>query len=177
MRALSVFTAALVVATLSADAEAQQLPTATAQLIDSQGRSVGMVRLRETPIKGVLLVFEVDGLPTGTHGVHIHERGQCDAPSFASAGGHFNPWGVAHGALSPNGMHAGDLINLVVPGPGRIEVERLAREVTLAPGLLNSLMDADGSSIVIHERADDNISQPSGNAGDPIACGVIRLQP
>jgi Cu-Zn family superoxide dismutase len=153
---------------------AQQLPTAAARLIDAQGREVGIVRLQETPIKGVLLRIEVSGLSPGEHAIHIHEVGRCDAPTFDSTGGHFNPWNHDHGAASSNGMHAGDLLNLSVPGPGRIEVERLARTVTLADGLLNSLFDEDGSAIVIHAGPDDYTSQPSGNAGDPVACGVVR---
>lgn len=165
--------AGLLVSLLAGDAAAQ-LPTATAVLIDTEGRQIGTVRLEETPIKGVLLRIDVTGLSTGEHGIHIHETGRCDAPSFESAGGHFDPWGHAHGAESPNGMHAGDLINLRVPGQGRIEAERLAENVTLAEGLLNSLLDEDGSAVVIHAGADDYVSQPSGSSGSPVACGVIR---
>lgn len=164
---------ALLLCGLSGSAFAQQLPTATARLIDTRGRDVGLVRLTETPIKGVLLSIRVSGLTPGTHAVHIHETGSCEPPAFESAGEHFNPWAHAHGARSPNGMHAGDLLNLQVPGEGTIEVERLARDVTLGEGFVHSLFDEDGSSIVVHARADDNVSQPSGNSGDPVACGVI----
>jgi superoxide dismutase, Cu-Zn family len=164
----------LLACAFAGEAAAQQMLTATARLIDAQGREVGTVRLQETPIKGVLLRIEVSGLSAGDHAIHIHEVGRCDAPSFESAGGHFNPWGHAHGAASPNGMHAGDLLNLSVPGAGRIELERLARTVTLAEGLLNSLFDEDGSSIVIHAGPDDYVSQPSGNSGNAVVCGVIR---
>jgi Cu-Zn family superoxide dismutase len=164
----------LLAAGLGADLGAQQLPTAVARLIDRHGREVGVVQLQETPVKGVLIRIEVTGLSAGSHGIHIHSVGRCEGPSFESAGEHFNPRNHSHGARSPNGMHAGDLINLEVPGPGRMEAERLARGVTLASGLLNSLVDEDGSAIVIHENGDDNVTQPSGNAGARVVCGVIH---
>jgi superoxide dismutase, Cu-Zn family len=151
--------------------------TATAELIDRDGNRTGEVRLTQTPGHGVLLRIEASGLEPGTVAIHIHETGRCDAPTFESAGGHFNPVGVAHGALHPDGMHAGDLLNLHIPESGRIETERHARLVTLDSGWLTSLLDGDGAAVVIHAGADDYMSQPTGDAGGRVACGVIRRSP
>ena len=104
--------------------------------------------------------------------VHIHAVGKCEAP-FESAGGHFNPGHTHHGMMSGEG-HAGDMPNLHVPQDGSLSVEVLNREVTLEQGKPNSLFDNDGSSLVIHAKADDYKSDPAGNAGDRIACGVIN---
>jgi superoxide dismutase, Cu-Zn family len=167
-------TAALILAT-AAVAHAQAAPTARAELLDRDGNRTGEVRLTQTPGHGVLLHIEVWGLQPGTVGIHIHETGRCDPPTFESAGGHFNPVGMAHGALHPDGMHAGDLLNLHIPESGRVETERHARYVTLESGWLTSLVDGDGTAVVIHESPDDYVSQPTGDAGGRVACGVIRL--
>jgi Cu-Zn family superoxide dismutase len=151
-----------------------QEPTATATLIDPDGNEVGRAELVQTPNRGVLIRIAVDGLEPGVHGFHIHETGQCDAPDFGSAGGHYAPGGHAHGVLHDGGSHAGDLLNLVVPQSGRLDAERLATAVVLLPGAQASLMDDDGSALVIHANADDYISQPSGGGGPKVACGVIR---
>lgn len=151
-----------------------QEPTATATLIDPEGREVGQAELVQTPNQGVLIRLAVEGLEPGVHGFHIHETGQCDAPDFSGAGGHYAPRGHAHGVLHEEGSHAGDLLNLVVPPGGRLEVERLAAGVALGPDAEASLRDSDGSALVIHANADDYVSQPSGGGGPKIACGVIR---
>lgn len=153
--------------------EAQQ-PTATATLIDPDGNEVGHAELVQTLNRGVLIRIAVEGLEPGIHGFHIHETGQCDAPDFGSAGGHYAPRGHAHGILHEQGSHAGDLLNLAVPQSGRLEVERLAADVVLHPGAEASLMDDDGSALVIHASPDDYASQPSGGGGAKVACGVIR---
>lgn len=159
----------------SAGALSAQTPqTARAELIDRGGARVGEATLQETPYYGVLLRVEVAGLPAGVHALHIHETGTCEPPSFGSAGGHYAPRGHGHGVLHPRGKHAGDLLNLHVPGSGRVASERLAEHVTLVPGAAHTLFDEDGSALVIHAGADDYRSQPSGAAGDRIACGVIR---
>lgn len=151
-----------------------QQATATATLVDPDGNEVGRAQLVETPNQGVLIRLEVEDLGPGIHGFHIHETGRCDGPDFGSAGGHFAPRGHAHGILHENGSHAGDLLNLVVPESGRLEVERLATGVALQPGAQASLMDEDGSALVIHAGADDYASQPSGGGGPRVACGVIQ---
>jgi superoxide dismutase, Cu-Zn family len=148
--------------------------TATAELTDSAGRRVGEVTLRETPGSGVILEIQLRGLAEGVHAIHIHETGRCEPPTFDSAGGHFAPRDNDHGLLHSAGTHAGDLLNLQVPASGELRTERLATAVTLREGEPNSLFDADGSAIIIHAGEDDYRSQPSGDAGDPIVCGVIR---
>ena len=170
----SALLALIITGALTQGAQGQQVLPAFARLVDQQGREVGIVELHQTARKGVMLRIEVSGLTTGSHGIHIHSVGRCDAPSFASAGAHLDPTNRAHGLRSPDGPHAGDLSSLEVPGAGRIEVERMARHVSLADGVANSLFDADGSAIVIHADADDNVSEPSGNPGPPVVCGVIR---
>jgi Cu-Zn family superoxide dismutase len=144
---------------------------ANSQLRDSSGKAVGDVDLMQTPA-GVLIKLQIKGLKPGEHAFHIHAVGKCEPP-FESAGGHFNPGHTHHGMMSGEG-HAGDMPNLHVPQDGDLSVEVLNREVTLEPGKPNSLFDADGSSLVIHAKADDYKSDPAGNAGDRIACGVIQ---
>lgn len=145
--------------------------TAGASLIDTQGRSIGEARLQQTP-HGVLLKLDLRHATPGIHGLHIHDIGRCDAPSFESAGGHFNPSGRQHGFLNPRGPHAGDLPNIEVPATTTLAVEYLVADVTLEPGSL-SLLDADGSAIVIHSGKDDYTSDPAGGSGDRLACGRI----
>lgn len=154
-------------------ATAQAPETATAELLDRDGNRAGEVRLTQTP-HGVLLHVEAEGLEPGTYAIHIHETGRCDPPTFESAGGHFNPGDRAHGILHPEGMHGGDLLNLHVPAGGRIEAERHAPHVTLEAGMPASLLDGDGTAVVVHVAADDYESQPTGDAGDRLLCGVIR---
>jgi superoxide dismutase, Cu-Zn family len=153
---------------------AQDALTAEAELIDRNGNRTGVVTLMQTPFHGVLLRIEAWGLEPGSRAIHIHETGRCDPPEFTSAGGHFNPGDRAHGVLHADGLHAGDLLNLQVPESGRVETERHAPHVTLEAGAPNSLVGGDGTAVVIHVSGDDYISQPTGDAGDRVACGVIR---
>ena len=108
----------------------------------------------------------------GTYAFHIHAIGKCEPP-FESAGGHFNPGGKQHGKDNPQGAHAGDLPNIEVPANGQVKVEATAKGVSLGAAT-NGLLDADGSALVVHEGADDYKSDPAGNAGKRIACGVIQ---
>ena len=159
---------------LGATAAGAQQMTATATLMNPEGEEIGTAELTETPNHGVLIRIRVAGLEPGTHGFHIHETGECAAPEFSSAGGHYAPRGNAHGLLHPHGKHAGDLLNLEVPETGSVDTERLATGVTLLEGAHGSLFDDDGSALVIHANADDYESQPSGGGGPKVACGVIR---
>jgi superoxide dismutase, Cu-Zn family len=153
---------------LIAPASAQ---TAKAALKDQKGADVGTVALTQTPT-GVLLRLSLKGLPAGERAFHIHAVGKCEAP-FTSAGGHFNPGNHKHGLLVGPG-HAGDMPNLHIPASGALEVEVLNAAVTLEKGKPNSVFQKEGTAIVIHAGKDDYKSDPTGNAGDRIACGVIQ---
>lgn len=165
----------LLFATLLGGSDRDRNGEAKATMIDPDGNRVGSALLTETPNDGVLIELTVDGLPEGTHALHIHETGAC-TPDFEAAGDHFSPRGEAHGVMHEGGEHAGDLLNFHVATGDTITVERLAREVTLEEGARASLFDRDGSAIVIHEGPDDYESQPSGDAGARIACGVVEPQ-
>ena len=144
---------------------------ANTQLKDSSGKAVGDVDLMQTPA-GVLIKLQIKGLPPGEHAFHVHAVGKCEAP-FESAGPHFNPGNHKHGIMSGE-AHAGDMPNLHVPQSGELSVEVVNAAVSLEKGKPNSLFDNDGSSLVIHAKADDYKTDPAGNAGDRIACGVIQ---
>ena len=147
---------------------------ARAELKDKDGKVVAMAMLNERP-GGVLVRVEAKGLTPGLHGVHVHAVGKCDGPAFTSAGGHFNPAGKKHGLKSPDGPHAGDLPNMLVAKDGAGRFEALTDAITLRAGAL-SVFDADGSAIVVHAGADDNTTDPAGNSGDRVACGIIVAQ-
>ncbi len=155
-------------------ATSTQKPTvgATAELKDREGQTIGQAKLTETP-NGVLISLNLERAPAGERAFHIHQVGRCDPPTFESAGGHLNPTGAQHGFLQEKGPHAGDLPNVHVPKDGRLTVEKLARGVTLQAGK-SSLLDADGSALVMHAKPDDYRTDPAGAAGDRIACGVIQ---
>lgn len=144
---------------------------ATAELKDKDGKIVGSARFSERP-NGVLIRLEVKGLTPGLRAVHIHSIGKCDAPAFTSAGGHFNPAGKKHGHKSTDGPHAGDLPNMLVAKDGFGRFEALTDAVTLRAGPM-SVFDADGSALVVHAGVDDYVTDPTGNAGDRAACGLI----
>lgn len=151
---------------------------ASATLKDTDGKQVGTVELTQMAADGVLLKADITGLPPGVHAFHIHETGKCEPP-FKSAGGHFNPDNDTHGYMTEDGPHAGDMPNIHVPDSGKLTIEVYNSEVSVDEGgLLDDeegyLFDDDGSAIVIHDGADDYKSQPSGNAGNRIACGVIE---
>jgi Cu-Zn family superoxide dismutase len=143
----------------------------TAAMHDGSGRSVGALDLTQTTA-GVRIVGELTGLPAGTHGIHFHQVGRCDGPDFASAGPHFNPYARHHGLENPDGPHAGDMPNLVIPAGGAVSVDMVSPRVTLDDGT-TTVFDADGTALVIHAAADDQRTDPSGNSGARIACGVI----
>ena len=147
--------------------------TAKALLYNTNAELIGEVTFKETE-SGVELSAVANSLPPGIHGIHIHEVGKCEAPSFESAGAHFNPFKKQHGIENPAGPHAGDLPNITVNDEGEVQLNFVTPEFTLEKGKENSLFDKDGSSIVIHEKADDYKTDPSGNSGARIACGVIE---
>jgi Cu-Zn family superoxide dismutase len=162
--------AALLVATLALGSSAYAADKASAVLKDKDGKEVGKVELTDTP-SGVLLRLTLDGVPPGDHAFHIHAVGKCEPPDFKSAGPHFNPDETKHGLLNPEGPHSGDMPNLHVPDSGKLTVEVFNEMVTLDAE--QALLDDDGSAIVVHAATDDYMTDPAGNAGDRIACGVV----
>ena len=146
-----------------------------AELRDSQGKVVGTAQLKQVD-EGVQVSLHLTGIPAGTHAFHIHSVGKCEAPSFESAGEHFNPGGKKHGLKNPAGPHAGDLPNITVGSDGKGNAKVINTHFTLGEGA-NSVFHPGGSAIVIHEKADDGKTDPAGNAGDRIACGVIEKAP
>src|SRR5437016_12343483 len=157
----------LLIHTASAYAQNQ----ARADIQNAEGKSVGTASLRETK-DGLLITVNIKGLPQGLHAVHFHSVGKCEGPAFTSAGPHFNPSGKQHGLKNPAGPHAGDLPDIYVQKNGVGLYEALTDSITLGSGE-TSIFDTDGTTLVIHATADDNITDPAGNSGDRIACGVI----
>jgi Cu-Zn family superoxide dismutase len=143
--------------------------SATAVLHDATGREVGRVRLADT-YAGLLIDGTVTDLGLGSHGIHVHSVGRCEAP-FTTAGGHFNPGGHQHGFLNQHGPHLGDLPNINTPAAGMLRFEFRLPGVTIRGQ--NALLDADGASIVVHAGRDDYTTDPAGNSGGRVACGVI----
>ncbi len=149
---------------------------AMAGLLDKDGKAIGSALLSEDRV-GVHVELRVTNLPEGDHGVHIHVFGLCEPPAFTTAGGHFNPLGKVHGKLSTNGAHAGDLGNIVVKKDGTGLLSFVTAHLSLAPGAAANPAAAGGLSIVLHAAADDEKTDPSGNSGARLACGVIKLLP
>ena len=145
--------------------------TAKADLADSRGKKVGTAELTQTP-DGVRIGLTVSELAPGPHAFHIHNVGKCEGPDFKSAGAHFNPYNKKHGLKNPEGPHAGDMENIQVGSDGTGTAEIVNKQVTIGDGP-NSLFHEGGTAIVIHSSPDDNVSDPAGNAGARIACGVI----
>ena len=122
------------------------------------------------------ILVETKGLPPGPHGAHVHAVGKCDPPDFNSAGPHFNPTNKQHGALNPQGSHAGDLPNLTIGPDGTGRMETTTEQLSLGSGP-SSVWDADGSALVVHANADDFKTDPTGNSGARVACGVLVKAP
>lgn len=141
-------------------------------LINNDGVDVGEAWLKQTDT-GVQITIEASHLPPGEHGFHIHEQGICEVPDFASAEGHFNPSDKKHGFDHPEGPHAGDIENLEVKEDGTVDATFINNRVTLEKDKESSLYAENGTSLVIHSDPDDYKSQPAGDSGDRIACGVI----
>ncbi len=147
----------------------------TVTLKDGMGKQVGTAKLSDGPGgKGVKIDLSVKGLPAGEHAMHIHATGKCEGPAFTTAGGHFNPANAHHGMNNPESPkpHAGDMPNFMVKANGTAKISVTDASVTLGDGA-NSVFANGGTALMIHAKADDLKSDPAGNAGDRIACGVI----
>jgi superoxide dismutase, Cu-Zn family len=157
----------------STAALAQTPQQAEATFHNQQGQVVGTATLTQTA-SGALMEIELSNIPEGEHGFHIHESGVCDpADGFKSAGGHFEPAQHQHGYMAADGPHAGDMPNQFAGSDGRLAANVLNSNVTISDGP-TSVLDADGSAIIVHAKPDDYTSQPTGDAGDRIACAVIE---
>ena len=141
------------------------------ELKDAQGKNVGKVTLREVD-HGVEMKLDLENLPPGEHALHFHREPKCEAPDFKSAGPHFNPDLKKHGLENPEGHHNGDNPNITVRANGKVKLRLVNQDVNLGEGI-RSLFSSGGTSLVIHAKPDDQKTDPAGNAGDRIACGVI----
>ena len=139
------------------------------------GQALGAAALEDSA-HGVIITAQLHHLSPGMHAFHIHDTGKCEPP-FKTAGGHFNPAGHKHGVRNPEGLHAGDLPNIEVGADGTARFQFFAAGATLKAGEKNSLFDADGAALVVHKGEDDLASDPAGNAGDRIGCGVVERSP
>lgn len=142
------------------------------EMFNQDGDSLGTVKILEEA-DGLGLKLALEGLPPGEHGFHIHEKGECKQPDFISAGNHFNPDDNKHGLLHPEGSHAGDLPNIIVDDEGKVDIELTAPNLTMKKGKKNSILQKDGTALIITETKDDGMTQPAGDSGMRIACGEI----
>jgi superoxide dismutase, Cu-Zn family len=156
----------------SASSRAELIRSATAEMRSASGVRYGTLTL-EPSAAGIRISGALTGLPPGAHGIHFHQVGRCDGTAFATAGAHVNPTGAEHGLENPRGPHAGDLPNVFANSAGQMVVDVATPRVILSSDRPGGVFDADGTALVIHADRDDQRTDPAGNSGARIACGVI----
>ena len=161
---------AMVVAMLLASPLAAAQDKVSAKLAPSAGNSVAGTVVFAQEGRKLFVIAEVTGLKPGAHGFHVHEKGDCSAPDFSSAGGHFNPGGQPHGDPTAGAHHAGDMPVLVADASGKATARAELRTMSIGGGA----SDIVGKSVVVHADPDDFRTQPAGNSGARVACGVIK---
>lgn len=166
MKTRSVLTAAVLCLAGPASAHAEAPATVRAEMKDQKGQSWGEVTFTETP-HGLLVKGRFSNTPPGQHAIHVHETGKCE-DAFATAGGHLNPTRKKHGVLVAEGKHGGDLPNLHVGAEGKVQFDYFAHDLKL-----RDIEDQDGAAVIVHAGADDYQSDPAGDAGNRIACGIV----
>lgn len=142
---------------------------ASAGLKLSDGTDVGTVTATQQG-RDILIAVKASGMTAGDHGIHVHTTGKCEGPTFETAGTHWNPGGAQHGLSNPQGQHHGDMPNLTVATDGTARMDYTIKDSSMA-----EMLDADGAALVIHAKADDQMTDPSGDSGDRVACGVFAL--
>lgn len=153
----------------AASAPPRAMPmTAVASLNTATGQAAGTATATARD-GSILISVSASGMTAGDHGIHVHTTGKCEGPKFETAGAHWNPTGAKHGLSNPQGQHSGDMPNLTVASDGTGTME-----FTIEEAALDQMLDADGAALVIHAKADDQMTDPSGASGDRLACGVFR---